>query len=141
MSRNRTKTELFVEILNKIRTDKVRYRAELSRETLTDFPLFNRIVQSMVDSGLIKSAYVFDSQSSRQREQLEIMPAANNETLVIKALAKLLAPNLNEVFDEWVDRKRGIAASASAEQLEKSAKMTKTFNLFRRLFKSEESKE
>lgn len=136
----RSKTELFTEILNKLRADKVRYRAELSREVLTDFPLFNRIIQVMEDSGLVKRGYMF-APSGRQRETLELMPAANNETLVIKALAKLLAPNLNEVFDEWVDRKRGIAASASAEQLEKSAKMTKTFNLFRRLFKSEESKE
>jgi len=123
-----------------LKTDKVRYRAELSREVLTDFPLFDRMVQVMEDSGLVKRGYMF-APSGRQRETLEVMPAANNETLVIKALAKVLAPTLSECFEEWCDRKRGTAASPSAEEMEKDNEITKTFKLFRRLFKSEESKE
>lgn len=137
----RTKTEIFTAILNKLKTDKVRYRAELSREVLTDFPLFNRIIQVMEDSGLVKRGYMFAPSWGRQRETLEIMPAANNETLVIKALANVLAPTLSECFEEWCDRKRGTAASPSTEEMEKDNEMTKTFKLFRRLFKSEESKE
>lgn len=144
MGKNRTKTELFVEILNKIKTDKIRFRAELSREVRTDFPLFDKIVQHMVDGGLIKRTYGFDPQSkrpNRQREQLEIMPAADNEILVIQTLARVLVPTLADAFNEWADRKRGTSASPSAKVLRQAAEKTKTFNLFRRLFKSEASKE
>jgi len=136
----RTKTEIFTQILNTLKADKVRYRAELSREILTDFPLFDCIIQVMEDSGLVKRGYMF-APSGRQRETLELMPAANNETLVIKALAKVLAPTLSECFDEWCDRKRGTAASPSVGELEKANGKTRTYELFRRLFKSEESKE
>jgi len=139
----RTKTEIFVEILNKIKADKIRFRAELSREVLTDFPLFDKIVQHMVDGGLIKKSYGYDPQSerpNRQREQLEIMPAANNETLVIKTLAKVLAPTLSECFDEWASRKTA-PDHRTLEELEKDNAGTKTFNLFRRLFPSERNKE
>jgi len=143
MGKNRTKTELFVEILNKIKTDKIRFRAELSREVRTDFPLFDKIVQHMVDGGLIKRTYGYDPQSerpNRQREQLEIMPAADNETLVINTLAKVLAPTLSEAFSEWADRKHGAVDHRTIGELQQDSEKTKTFELFRRLFKSEESK-
>lgn len=136
----RSRSEIFQEITNAIKKRKLVVRAELCREVLTDTDLFNLCVDAMKETGMVKSSYVF-TPTGRQREMLEATNLDNSE-LFIRALSKVLAPSLREMFDEWYCRRHQAAEPhLTTEELEKKASAKRTFNLVRRSFSSERARE
>ena len=140
MSR-RNRTEIFMEILEKLKDRGSVGRAELSIETLTNPELFDQCIDAMEQESMIKRSYTF-SKSGRQREILEATGNITNSELQVKAFADVISPTLKEMFNVWASRHTSSPESrASPEELAKDVGKKRAFNLVRRMFKSEESKE
>lgn len=138
MSR-RNRAEIVSEILDKLKERRFVNRAELSRETLTDPDLFKKIIECLKETGIVKSRYI---STPRQREMLEVTPSIEDSELVIKALSKILAPSLSDLFNVWYDRRHPTAElQKTSEELGKEASAKRAFNLVRRSFRSEREKE
>lgn len=140
MSR-RTRTEVFMEVLGKLRERKSLGRGELMLETLTNPGLFEECIDSLERNSMLKRTYSF-WKDGRQKEVLEATDNIDNSELQVRALADILSPKLSELFDQWYSKRHQAAEPRlTPEEREKEADKKRTQNLVRRLFKSEESKE
>lgn len=113
----RTRTQVFEELVNKIKERRFIGRGELSMNTLTNPDLFEECIEAMKETGMIKTSYVF-TKSGRQKEMLEAVNLDNSE-LFIRALSKVLAPSLRELFDEWYGKRHTAADTRTKEEKEK----------------------
>lgn len=81
---------------------------------------------------MVKSQYIF-TPTGRQREMLEATPNLENSGLIIRALAKVLSPNLRELVDEWWGKKHQAADTRTKEELENEKKGYSTIDLLSEL--------
>lgn len=115
-----------------IKKRKIVARAELAREILTDTRLYNKCIEALKETGIVKSSYVF-TPTGRQREMLEATPNLENSGLIIRALAKILSPSLRELFDEWYGKRHAAVDTRTKEELEKEKKGHSTIDLLSEL--------
>lgn len=125
----RSRAQIFQETVDQIKKRKFVARAELSRDILTDGGLFNKIIESLKEMGVIQSNYVF-TPTGRQREMLIATPNLENSELLIRALGRVVAPTLKEMFDIWYTRRHQAAEpQKTSEELEKEKRDKKFMSL------------
>lgn len=135
----RTRSQVFEELVNSIKEYRLIGRGQLSMNILTNPDLFEECIEAMKETGMIKTSYVF-TKSGRQKEILEAANLDNSE-LYIKALSKVVAPTLRELFDSWYASRHQPSDTRTAEELEKEKENKRAFNLVKQCFSSERARE
>lgn len=136
----RTRAEIFQEVVERLKEDKHRIKAELYRDVLTDYELFSKIIEALKETSIVRSEYIF-TPSGRQRELLIATDRIRDTERLVQALGRVIAPNLKTLFETWYFSKHPIRDRRTIEELEKDKENKRTFNLVRKLFPSEREQE